>query len=328
MKRIVFLLAILLTAAAAMQAQVPQVINYQGRAQVNNLPLQGVHTIDIRLYADSLDPAPVWAENHPNVVFTDGVFAVGIGSRSPKLPPFNRPYFIGVTIQGVNAGAELPRIQLRSTPYSLQADSAFYATASGSANSAKTADSAVKSGRAASALKADTATIAKSLAGPATISNAAGVKGTVLTVAGQGGGSALVVNGVDSTSQYYVAGGNLGAAGKPVAGGYYRDNAVVAWATISQSNVLGKFGIDSVRVTDVTPSGQGYEITLSATLPNTGIAVSVTPVAVDGILLVPAWALKAGTTNTVIVVKLYNMLAAGNPVPIPGTFSIVVFGRP
>jgi len=102
-------------------AQIPQTMSYQGvLTDANGNPVaNGTYNIFFRLYDDDSGNQR-WTESQ-NVEVTDGIFSVILGTITPLNLTFDRQYWLGIAIGG---GAELsPRIQLASSPYSLNAQS-------------------------------------------------------------------------------------------------------------------------------------------------------------------------------------------------------------
>lgn len=119
-------------------AQVPQTMSYQGvltDAGGNAVP-DGNYNLTFRLYDVAVNGAALWSEQQV-VPVSNGVFSVILGSVVPLALPFDRQYWLGVT---VGDGSELtPRIQLTSSAYSLNAQSIV----DNAVTSAKIADGAV-----------------------------------------------------------------------------------------------------------------------------------------------------------------------------------------
>ena len=116
---------LVLAAPAVMLAQIPRKISYQGvlRDAAGNL-IAGSHTLRIAIYDAPTGGASLYDETF-TVTPTDGIFSVLIGSSSdiPSSLAFDRPYFIGMAVDG---GDELsPRTALTSAPYALSAASAL-----------------------------------------------------------------------------------------------------------------------------------------------------------------------------------------------------------
>ncbi len=113
---------LLLVAAWPAQAAIPQTMGYQGLLLgADNAPVpDGPYDLTFKIYNVGAGPdAPLWTEAQPAVPVTRGVFSVLLGSVSPLVLAFDRPYWLGIT---VGAGVELsPRVALASSPYSLNA---------------------------------------------------------------------------------------------------------------------------------------------------------------------------------------------------------------
>lgn len=114
-----YALAVVSTAAPA---QVPSEMGYQGTlADAAGSPVADAnYTLTFRLYDVEQGGVPLWTESHL-VPVAGGVFSVVLGSVAPLSLSFDRPYWLGVTIDG---GSELmPRRRLSASAYSLSARS-------------------------------------------------------------------------------------------------------------------------------------------------------------------------------------------------------------
>lgn len=121
--RIAALLVILLS--AAISAEVPRKINYQGVLTDDTglaVP-DGAYSITFRLYNGPLGGSAQWEETQSVEVYK-GIFNVVLGAVTPLSLYFNNQLYLGIA---VNGEPELsPRIALTAAPYSLQADYANY----------------------------------------------------------------------------------------------------------------------------------------------------------------------------------------------------------
>jgi len=122
MKRATILTAIALTVmmAALAAADVPEMINYQGRLENSSGdPIDTTVLMAFSICADSLGSACTWTEVHPSVVVTNGMFNVILGSVEPiTTGDFNGP----VRWLGVHVGDEsLPYTRLVSASYAFHA---------------------------------------------------------------------------------------------------------------------------------------------------------------------------------------------------------------
>jgi hypothetical protein len=110
----------LILAASLSLAQVPRTISYQGVLTDANGTVvpDGNYNLTFKIYDTSNGGTPLWTEVQ-SVAVSKGIFSVILGSVAPLNLPFNRPYYLGVTIE---SDAELsPRIPLTSSGYSFRA---------------------------------------------------------------------------------------------------------------------------------------------------------------------------------------------------------------
>lgn len=283
-------------------AQIPRIINYQGRAADASGPLENqTRQMTLRIYDGG--GSILWVEQQ-NVAFqTGGVFTVALGAVSPFPPSlgFDAPYALGVTIQNFNGGNEMPRIPLRSVPYAMRA------------------------------------LTAGDLQAPATIAGNTSTSPTLSVIANDGtqNGYALVTTGVDSTSAHYVAAGNADT-GRVAPGSYYRDNAPIAWGTIDfDASIISEFGLASVSYNDTI---NGYVIRLDNDVPvstkpaGPALSVMITSCGTieGGAPTIGQWSYYtdkqtgAVSPNTFIVRLFYGASGQSGRAP----FSLQVFGRP
>ncbi len=283
-------------------AQIPRIINYQGRAADASGPLENqTRQMILRIYDGG--GSILWIEQQ-NVAFqTGGVFTVALGTVNPFPPTleFDAPYSLGVTIQNFNGGNEMPRIPLRSVPYAMHA------------------------------------LIADNLQAPATVAGNTTTSPTLSVVANGGtqNGYALVTTGVDSTTAHYVAAGKADT-GRISPGSYYRDNAPMAWGTIDfDASVIAEFGLASVSYNDTV---NGYIIRLDNDVPvstkpvGPALSVMITSCGTveGGAPTIGQWSYYtdkqtgAVSPNTFIVRLFYGTSGQSGRAP----FSLQVFGRP
>ena len=99
-------------------AQIPNTISYQGILTDNkdNPVPNGNVSLTFRLYNASEGGDTLWQEIQ-NVMITKGIFNVILGSVTPLDLPFNKQYWLGIT---VGSETEMsPRTALTASPYSL-----------------------------------------------------------------------------------------------------------------------------------------------------------------------------------------------------------------
>jgi hypothetical protein len=125
MKRtsVLFAVPIITLLALSAAAQVPSMINYQGRLTDGaGQPLDTTVSITFLLY-DEPGGFPIWSETHPAVTTTNGTFNVLLGSIEPIEYLFSggTSRYLGIT---VGDDPELsPRTRLVSTPYAFRVSS-------------------------------------------------------------------------------------------------------------------------------------------------------------------------------------------------------------
>ncbi|MCX7984106.1 MAG: hypothetical protein N3A63_04280 [Bacteroidetes bacterium] len=99
-------------------AQIPQLLNYQGvLCDSSGLPISdGTYTLIFKLYDHATKSGELWSEQQI-VTVRKGVFSVNLGTQSQLNLPFNKQYWLGITIG--NGNELTPRIQLTSSAYSM-----------------------------------------------------------------------------------------------------------------------------------------------------------------------------------------------------------------
>ncbi|KXK58036.1 MAG: hypothetical protein IPM61_06415 [Chlorobi bacterium] len=170
----------------AANAQVPEAISFQGlatNAGTTTPVADGQYSVAFRLYESATGGSAVWTENQ-TVNVMRGLFNVNLGSVTPLALKFDKPYYLGISI---NNGTELPRTELTSAPYSLSSRTAQIATTvvDNAITSAKIADGAVGGSDIADAA-VSTAKIADGAVTIGKISTAGAGAGQVLTATGSG----------------------------------------------------------------------------------------------------------------------------------------------
>jgi hypothetical protein len=126
-------------------AQVPNTLSYQGiltdTAQTPEVVENGLYTLSFSLYNDDTDGLPIWTEEHTNVSVFQGRFHVILGSIADlDTVDFDQTYWLGISVDG---GNELPRIEMTSSAYSLNARSVM----DGAVTTESIMDSAVTTGK-------------------------------------------------------------------------------------------------------------------------------------------------------------------------------------
>ena len=119
--KIIFSTFLLFSAMHLLWGQVPHTMNYQGILTDNSgtIVTDGSYNLTFKLYDVQSSGNALWTETQ-SVNVSSGIFNVILGSTNSLNLPFDKPYYVGVT---VGTGIELtPRIQLTSVSYSLTAD--------------------------------------------------------------------------------------------------------------------------------------------------------------------------------------------------------------
>lgn len=111
--------SVIVATTTPLKAQVPRQISYQGvlTDAVTGKPFTGKHVVTIKLYDAPLAVKPLWVEEHLAGI-ENGLFNLTLGAKVPLTLAFDRPYFIGVSVDGK---PEFARVPLASAPYALQA---------------------------------------------------------------------------------------------------------------------------------------------------------------------------------------------------------------
>ncbi|MCK9614262.1 MAG: hypothetical protein M0R48_02015 [Candidatus Omnitrophica bacterium] len=103
-------------------AEVPHLINYQGRlTDTGGVPLNGSYNLTFRIYDAETAGNLLWEETQTGVIINKGIFAVLLGSVANLNVAFDKPYFLEIKV-----GNEVmtPRQKMASAGYAIRADSA------------------------------------------------------------------------------------------------------------------------------------------------------------------------------------------------------------
>jgi len=118
----VLIIAVCLFMVARSSAQIPLTISYQGiLTDASGAPVpDGPVTLTFRFFDVASGGTALWQETQ-QVTIAKGLFSVALGAVTPLGLPFDKPYWIGIT---VGQGTELaPRTALTAAPYSLNSHS-------------------------------------------------------------------------------------------------------------------------------------------------------------------------------------------------------------
>ena len=115
------LFILLMAGLSAHAAGIPQQVSYQGYlTNAANQPVSnGTVQMVFKLYDAATGGNLLWSETQPTVAVANGIFNVVLGSLTPLALPFDKQYYLGVT---VGTDAEMTQRQaLKATPYALNA---------------------------------------------------------------------------------------------------------------------------------------------------------------------------------------------------------------
>ncbi len=122
--RILGLVAAALCAAGPLRAQVPGLINFQGKLlDLSNNPRNGSYSLTFRVFSALTGGTALWSETQSAVSVANGVFAVQLGAVTP-IPA--SVFAASPTYLEVQVGTEVgsPRQQLVTSPYAFTAQNA------------------------------------------------------------------------------------------------------------------------------------------------------------------------------------------------------------
>ncbi|MFN9110883.1 MAG: hypothetical protein ACK5XN_12525 [Bacteroidota bacterium] len=112
---------LLLFALLAIACEVRSQANLSVQGSIQNSSgaalADGKYSVAFRLYESEIGGVPVWSETHPELEVSGGLYSVTLGVITPLTAAFDKPYFLGVSVQ--NTPELLPRARLSSSPYAL-----------------------------------------------------------------------------------------------------------------------------------------------------------------------------------------------------------------
>jgi len=113
------LLCIVLISTSRIFAQLPQKLSYQGLLLVtaNDPYVDSTYAITFQLYDALSGGNSVWTETQ-SLTTKNGVFDAILGSIQPLNIPFDRQYWLGITVSGNPEFS--PRVELVASPYSFK----------------------------------------------------------------------------------------------------------------------------------------------------------------------------------------------------------------
>ncbi len=117
MKHLFIFLFVSLAGLSTMSAQATLVL--QGSVQNSSgAPLaNGTYSMSFRLYETETGGTPIWSETQPAVTLSGGIYTVSLGSVTPLTAPFNKVYYLGITVE--TEEEFIPRTRLTSSPYAM-----------------------------------------------------------------------------------------------------------------------------------------------------------------------------------------------------------------
>jgi len=251
---------------APLQAQTPQLINYQGKIIQNGTPVSGSMVVAFSIYAAPTGGTPLWSETQ-TVTLTDGIFAVLLGSAVPF--PNNLFAASGERYLGLKVGTDseaMPRFRLTSVSYAfraIQSDSALGARAALTArplpNSVTSAG--IVDGQVTDADLANNAVTAGKIATGAAVKSVNGLTDAVTLAAGRN----VILNPAGNTITIESTGGSgvpsvnnitgpvtlMGAGGATVTS--RRDSIFISAGNVTGSGIRGVQNTDNtLNITDST----------------------------------------------------------------------------
>ena len=250
-----FVILILVSAA---QAQIPQTMSYQGILTDGsgvNVP-DGNYNLTFKLYDVASGPgASLWSEGQL-VLVNKGVFNVLLGSTNPLNLPFDKQYWLGISV-GLNPELT-PRVGLASSAYSMNTKS-------------------IASGAAVKSLNGLTDAVILTGAGGATVT----ASGNTLTITASGGGG-TGIQGVQNTNNTLdVTNGTgptatINVKNQGINTAQLADNAVLSGKIASGQAVKSIAGLtDAVTMVgtgNATVTTTGNQITINATGGSGGLS--------------------------------------------------------
>ena len=130
MRRLFFILGILLSLGGSAKALIPTTLNYQGRIKLNSngTPVadSSGNTVSFIIYNAASGGTALWTElwnsSTSCVTTTSGLFNVVLGSWTPLTLPFDQQYYLEISwSNGVGMETMAPRQPLTASPYAYKA---------------------------------------------------------------------------------------------------------------------------------------------------------------------------------------------------------------
>lgn len=129
MRRLAFLLAAIIFGSSSL-ADVPHSISYQGRLiDDNGAVVNDTVTVALAIYNDQLASDKLWTEEHPDVVVSDGLFELLMGSVVP-IPSSvfdGSTRYLLIEVNGTPSDSLIPLVSVANAYRSIHSDTAQYA---------------------------------------------------------------------------------------------------------------------------------------------------------------------------------------------------------
>ncbi|MCD6594258.1 hypothetical protein J7L68_01095, partial [bacterium] len=107
---------------ALLFAQIPRTMNYQGKlTNFSGVAITGTHNVRFIIYGSIGGTDSLWWEDHTAVEFQKGLFSVNLGSINPLDIPFDRQYWMCISIDGTLLS---PRMEFTSSAYAFHSATA------------------------------------------------------------------------------------------------------------------------------------------------------------------------------------------------------------
>ncbi len=108
-------------------AEIPHQINYQGHLTDDlGMPLSGEYDFTFGLYDAEFDGEELWTEAHENVMVSEGIFHVLLGSVNPVELDFSGAYWLEVEIEGETLNPRLEFTSVGQAYRSEEAEDVYY----------------------------------------------------------------------------------------------------------------------------------------------------------------------------------------------------------
>ncbi len=234
---------VFLVAGTTLHAQIPKTFNYQGvLTDAAGKPVaDGSRSITVKLYDSPNSTTPLWSESQFTLV-KGGVFNVIIGSAQALDLPFDKTYYLGLSVDG--AAEMYPRTQLTAVPYALNV------LGGGSG------------GGGVSSLNGATGNVTLVGDGATTVNRS----GNTITISSTGGSGGTGIQGVQNTDNSIAIQNpngpiaTINLASKGITAGMIADRQVVTGIVAGSSTLRDNVELEAGTNITLTPSGNKIKI--------------------------------------------------------------------